>query len=332
MKRVIVTGANGFVGRAVVRKLAEKGYYIYAVVRESCTDTAELKSIKNVEIVFLNMNHYDCLKNKIPENTFTAFYHFAWEGSAGAARGSEKVQLENVRNSCRAVRSAGNMGVKRFIFASSIMEYEIIKLMGRRMSPPVSSQYCTAKIAADFMCRTIANDQGMEYVSGIISNIYGPGEKSQRLVNTSIKKLLNGERASFTPGEQLYDFIYITDAAELFALLAENGSSNGAYYIGSGKPKKLKEFLWELGEAVSSKDDIRLGDLDFQGISLSYHEFDISAAARELGYQTKIDFKEGIKMTADWIRAVSGSGKTPLTGGGGSPGNIHYAYPEGRCA
>lgn len=317
MKRVIVTGANGFLGRPVVRELAEEGYYVYAVVRENCTAASELKRIENVEVVFCNMNHYDCLRTKIPGNTFTAFYHFAWEGSAGAARGRERVQLANVQNSCRAARIAGNMGVKRFIFASSIMEYEIIKLMGQRISPPSSSQYCTAKITADFMCRTIANEQGMEYVSGIISNVYGPGEKSQRLINTSIKKLLNGERASFTPGEQMYDFIYITDAAEIFALLAENGSSNGTYYIGSGKPKKLKEFLWELGEAVSSKAEIGLGDLSFQGTSLSYDEFDINAVSRELGYQTKISFKEGIKMTADWIRVVSGSGKTPLTGGGG---------------
>lgn len=237
MKSVIVTGANGFVGRAVARELSEQGYCVYAVVREGDTQLAELKKMKHIKIVFCSMNHYERLSYEIiNEKEIAAFYHFAWEGSAGPLRGDEKIQLANVQNSCEAVRSAAKMGVKRFIFASSIMEYEIMKLMESRMRPPVTSQYCTAKITANYMCRTIANAGGIEYVSCIISNIYGPGELSPRLINTSIKKLLKGERVSFTPGEQQYDFIYITDAAKIFALLAENGSSNGRYYVGSRKP------------------------------------------------------------------------------------------------
>lgn len=82
------------------------------------------------------------------------------------------------------------------------------------------------------MARAIAGSLGIDYIRAVISNIYGAGEKSPRLINTTIRKLLNGEHCAFSAGEQLYDFIYVTDAAKMFAALGDSGKSNKTYYIG----------------------------------------------------------------------------------------------------
>lgn len=89
------------------------------------------------------------------------------------------------------------------------MEYEISKIMETDIIPGANTIYSTAKITADYMLRTKSYALGIDYIRAIISNIYGPGEDSPRLVNTSLKKMLGGEHCSFSDGTQMYDYIYI---------------------------------------------------------------------------------------------------------------------------
>ncbi|MBO6071029.1 MAG: NAD(P)-dependent oxidoreductase, partial [Succinivibrionaceae bacterium] len=197
-----------------------------------------------------------------------------------------------------------DMGCKRFVFASSIMEYEIEATMATDVTPGLNTLYCSAKVAADYMARTIAGSLGVDYIRAVISNIYGPGELSPRLVNTSIRKMLKGEYCAFSAGEQLYDFIYVTDAAKTFVAIGVKGKSNRTYYIGSHEPKPLKEFLITLRDCVDPSIEIGLGKLPFSGVSLTYKEFDIYAVKNDTGFVPRISFKEGINKTVAWIREV----------------------------
>ena len=89
------------------------------------------------------------------------------------------------------------------------MEYEIEAVMKTESTPGINTLYCSAKTAADYMAKTLAGSLGIDYIRAVISNIYGPGERSPRLINISIRKLLRGEHCAFSAGEQIYDFIYI---------------------------------------------------------------------------------------------------------------------------
>jgi nucleoside-diphosphate-sugar epimerase len=152
------------------------------------------------------------------------------------------------------------------------------------------------------MARTIAGSAGIDYIRAVISNIYGPGELSPRLINTSIRKMLNGEHCAFSAGNQLYDFIYIDDAAKTFFALGQDGRPNKTYYIGSLNPKPLKEFLLEMRDCVNPTIEIGLGELDFNGVSLSYTEFDINAVKNDTGYVPQVSFEKGIKATIAWVK------------------------------
>ena len=213
-----------------------------------------------------------------------------------------EVQLKNVQYSCDTVRTAAAIGCKRFVFASSIMEYEIEAAMETEKIPGINTLYCSAKVAANYMERTLAGSLGMNYIRAVISNIYGPGEVSPRLVNTSLRNMLSGEHCSFSPGNQLYDFIYITDAARAFMAIGEKGASNRTYYIGSLHPRPLKDFLLEMRDCVDPSLEIGLGDIPFNGISLTYDEFDIDAVRRDTGVVPEVTFREGIKQTIQWIK------------------------------
>lgn len=305
MKKAIVTGANGFVGTAVCKELADQGIEVIAIVRHPDEIISSISEIQGIRIVYSDLSDFRRLSELITDRDVDVLYHFAWVGSAGPLRGDVDVQMKNVQYTCDTVKACADMGCKRFVFASSIMEYEIEATMATDTTPGINTLYCSAKVAADYMARTIAGSLNVEYIRAVISNIYGPGELSPRLVNTSIRKMLKGEHCAFSAGEQLYDFIYITDAAKTFVSIGNAGEPNRTYYIGSQKPKPLKEFLCELRDCVNPEIEIGLGEIPFNGVSLTYKEFDINAVKNDTGFVPVVSFTEGVKNTVKWIKEVS---------------------------
>lgn len=304
MRKALVTGANGFVGSAVCNELLSLGTEVIAIVRDYDADISRIKNNHNLKIVYADISSFRELASILPDRDIDVVYHLAWVGSAGTLRGDSDVQLLNVKYSCDTVKACADLNCKRFVFASSIMEYEIEATMSTELTPGINTLYSSAKVAADYMMRAIAGSLGIDYIRAVISNIYGPGEFAPRLINTSLRKLLNGEHCSFSSGLQLYDFIYITDAAKSFVAIGEKGKSNKTYYIGSQNPRPLKEFLLEMRDCVDSNIRIGLGDISFEGISLTYKEFDINAIKNDTGFVPEISFKDGIKKTISWLRKI----------------------------
>lgn len=300
----VVTGANGFIGAALCRELSVQGKKVIAVVNES---DSHIKDISNVRIIHCDLSDYRNLPELIGKTEkVDVFYHFAWAGTSGALRGDVDVQLANVKASCEAVEACETIGCRRFVFAGSVMEYEIASYMQTEKIPARNTLYCTAKLSADYMARTVANSCGIEYIRAIISNAYGPGEYSERLINTSIRKMLKGEYCVFSAGEQLYDFIYIDDAVRAFIEIGKQGINNRTYYIGNSSPRKLKDFLYQLRDSINPDLAIGIGEIPFSGVSLSYTEFDTDSLKNDTGFVPKVDFATGIHKTVDWIRRHEG--------------------------
>ena len=304
MKKAIVTGANGFVGTAVCKELSKQGVEVIAVIRRPDKSFVNIAQLEGIHIVYSDLSNFRNLAELISDRDIDALYHFAWVGTAGSLRGDADVQMNNIKYTCDTVKACADLGCRRFVFASSIMEYEIEATMATEAKPGLNTLYCSAKVAADYMARTIAGNLGVDYIRAVISNIYGPGELSPRLVNTSLRKLLNREHCAFSAGEQMYDFIYITDAAKTFVAIGEKGINNRTYYIGSQEPRPLKEFLLTLRDCVDPGIEIGLGELPFNGVSLTYKEFDINAVKKDTGFIPEISFKDGIEKTIAWIREI----------------------------
>lgn len=305
MKKVIVTGANGFIGKNLVKNLAIKDIKVYAVVKDITSNISEIKNITNVEITYCNLESISDLSEKIADRDIDVFYHFAWAGTSGKLRGDYELQLSNVKACCDCVQAAYKMKVKKFVFAGSILEYECQKYLSQDFSKPgLGNIYNTAKISAHYMSKTLAYNLGLDFISATISNIYGIGEISERLINTTIIKLLKKEKTSFTEGNQLYDFIYIDDAVRAFMLIGEYGKPFKNYYIGNKKPRLLKEFLLTIRDCIDNNITLGLGEIPFNGISLNYTEFSTMSLYEDFNFKTNVSFEDGIKLTSEWLRKI----------------------------
>ena len=245
------------------------------------------------------------LPSLLPRAEGNLFYHFAWQGSAGSARADTALQLQNAQWTVDALRAANELGCRRFVGAGSIMERETMAAaytQGNRPGPGYI--YGGGKVIAHIMCMSVAAELGMELVWPEITNAYGVGEKSPRMVNTTIQKCIRGEAPQFTAGTQNYDFVYIDDVARAFRLIGENGKPFHEYLIGSSTARPLRDFLTEMQAAIAPELPFLFGDIPFTGTDLPLSRFDCTETERDTGFRAEITFAEGCRRTMEWWKKM----------------------------
>ncbi|MGN0699521.1 MAG: NAD-dependent epimerase/dehydratase family protein [Oscillospiraceae bacterium] len=299
MKKVLVTGANGFLGSLLVKKLIENGVEVIAADMSGCNGNIP----DGVRFVDFDMRDFPALKSKVSDTDIDAMYHMAWIGSSGPARADYALQLENAKCTCDAVKTASEMGIKRFVGAGTLAQMDCSAYIGKNGSTPNGvSCYGTAKIAAQYMSKAQANSCGIEHIWCVISNTYGIGNTTMNFVNFASKKMLAGERASFTAAEQNYDFVYITDTINGLYLCGKSGKPNCSYYIGSGKARKLKEYITTIRDAINPEIPLYLGEVPFNGVSLPLEAYSCDDISADTGYCAQVDFEDGIVRTIEWLK------------------------------
>ena len=205
MENVIVTGANGFIGKTLVNALLAKGCRVTALDVRFDDVLADDPRVTCISVLNKDV---PALAKEIPAADYHCFFHLAWAGTSGPARADYDVQLSNVKLTCDYIKLCAEVGCKRVVYASSINEMETYEyLQSDDIDPAGGYIYGTGKLAAHLMGETVAKMTGVEFIPVIITNIYGMGEKSARMIYTAIRKLIHKEHCSFTAGYQTYDFI-----------------------------------------------------------------------------------------------------------------------------
>lgn len=309
MKTAIVTGPNGFVGSALLRELTDNHIQVFAVVKDEKENVSSIKDLPGVQIVYCEMDQLDQLHTKI-QSKADVFYHLAWAGSTGPARGDYVLQLTNTRWTLDAVRAAHKLGCTRFVGAGTLAEYDVNAYTPLDGSTPNAvSCYGVAKIAAHYMSKAECCSLGIDHLWAYLSNTYGIGNYTSNFVNFASKTMITGQPANFTAGEQPYDFVYVSDIAQGLYCIGEKGIKNKAYYIGSTKSTKLKEFITRIRDEIDPSIQLNLGAVPFNGVAQPESTFDCNSLVNDTGYMPRVSFEDGIKTTVKWIREQIKEGK-----------------------
>ncbi len=303
MKRVIISGADGFVGSYTVKHFLKEGVEVLALdIAEKPNRLEENPLLKYLQCDVFDT---DSLAKIIPESYYDTFLHFAWIGSAGPQRVDYNLQMKNALDTVECMKLAKSKGINRFVVAGSIMEYEVEAAVHTQGSKPgLGYIYGMGKHIAHSLCKSVAADIGIELIWPMITNAYGVGEFSPRFVNTTLRKMINKEPLEFTSGKQNYDFVYVTDVAEAFYLITKNGKPFSEYMIGSGNAKPLREFIVEMQQSCAPDLEPHFGDVPFTGTNMPLDTFDITNTVNDCGFSPKISFAVGTKMTMDWLKTL----------------------------
>ncbi len=303
MENVIITGADGFVGSYTVKHFIENGLKVLAL--DMGATPRRLNISENLEYLQCDISNTAAMLDKIPYGVYDTFIHFAWAGSAGEARIDYNLQMQNALNTVECMKTAKKLGCSRFVCAGSIMEYEVEAAIHSQGSHPgMGYIYGMGKHIAHCMCKSVAANIGIDLLWPMITNAYGVGELSPRFVNTTLRKIIDGEPLQFTAAIQNYDFVYVSDVAQAFYKVALHGKPFCEYMIGSGDAKPLKKFILEMVDSCAPECTPLFGDIPFTGTNMPLETFNIRDINKDCGFAPEISFGQGTKMTMDWLKAL----------------------------
>lgn len=297
MKNVIVTGGNGFIGSSLIKKLVANGIKVVAV-----DITFQGERLPDSELITKIESCVDAsLVEKLPVEEYDAFYHLAWKGVNGADKANPSVQLANIQMAIDCADICKKLNVKKYLCAGTVAENATFSLPNLEKTSG-GMMYGVAKHACRLILEDYCKNIGQQFVWMQFSNIYGVGNKTGNLVSYTLGELMTGNEATFGPALQPYDFIYVDDLIEAVYRLGDNDTNKAFYYIGSGSPRQLKEYLLRIGQLAGYADKIGIGIRPDDGIKYSMDMFCNDDLVDAVGEYVSTDFDNGINKTIEWLK------------------------------
>lgn len=302
MKKVIITGPTGAVGISLINELVESGYDITAVCRRNSKRISSIPKNNKVKILECNQDELLTLVDKL-DHDYDYFYHFAWDGTYGNTRQNVTLQMSNIQSSLNAVELAKALNCKVFIGAGSQSEFgHVDGILHPFMPCNPDNGYGVAKLAAGQLSRILCQQYGIRHEWCRIISLYGPYDGNYTLIMSTILKLLKKEKLEFTKGDQVWDYIYNKDAARAFRLVAEKGKDGSIYCFGSGKSRKLKDFITIIHDRIDKDAELNFGVIDYYPNQVMHLEADIANLIEDTGFEPQYSFEEGIEETICWVK------------------------------
>ena len=300
MKTAIVTGANGFIGNMLVDKLADSGVSVIAIDLPGAF--AKYRRRKGVSLIETDLTDLSSVLNNLPSE-IEVLYHLAWSGVRADLRNDYHLQLKNLDISVNVLEVASKKKVKKIIMLGSASEYigSGEPITGHTSPCPIEA-YGAAKHAAFLICTTFAAQMGLDFIWATVTSLYGPGRDDNNILSYAIKTLLKGEKPSFTPLEQLWDFLYIEDFLTALYLIGIYGRAGKNYPVASGKARPLKEYITIVRDSINPALPLGIGEKPYKAGKAEHSIFVIDELTKDTGFYPTYHFEEGIAKVVEYFK------------------------------
>ena len=328
MKRILITGASGFIGSFIVEEALRQGMETWAAVRSS-SSRAYLND-QRINFIELDLSDEQRLTEQLKDHQFDYVVHAAGVTKCINKDDFRRVNTEGTRHLVAALRAL-RMPIERFVFLSSlsvmgaIREQQPYTEIREDDTPQPNTAYGKSKLEAEETLKARSEEQ-FPYVILRPTGVYGPREKDYFIMAKSIKG-----HSDFAVGYKPQDitFVYVKDVVQAVFLALDHGKTGRAYFLSDGKVYRSATFsnlirrelgnpwwiritapIWIL-RIVTAVGDI-IGRLSGKAIALNndkYHilrqrnwRCDIQPAIDELGYKPQYDLERGVRGTIAWYK------------------------------
>jgi nucleoside-diphosphate-sugar epimerase len=305
VKRVLLTGAGGFIGSHCLRPLVERAYEVHAVSRRPQVDGNDGVTWYAADL--LQPGVAGALVDRVQP---THLLHLAWFVIPGKLIHATE-NLDWVTASLELVRRFADAGGRRACFCGSGYEYDWAHgYCTEGLTPCVpNTVYGACKHALHEMVRTFADGRELSAVWARVFFLYGPNEHPERLVPSIIRSLLRREPARCSHGRQIRDYLHVQDVADgLVAVL--DSELTDAVNVSSAQATTIREIASTIGRLTGQPELIRLGAIPARPNDAPL-VVGSNARVAALGWQPRYDLESGLLQTIDWWRRQTSDGVRP---------------------
>lgn len=293
-RKVLVTGARGFVGRSVTRALVQRGWEVHGLVTAEPTRPGETAIWHTGDL--LAAGTAEAIVEALGPSHLV---HLAWAPNRGVYESLDNFQW--VEASLELLRAFAAGGGSRAVFVGSCAEYEWGSDEPLAEDAPLArdNAYAAAKTSLGRLFRDYCSLSGFSGAWARPFFLFGPAEPRQRLVASVVTALLAGEPAPCSHGEQIRDYLYVRDAADALAALLDS-ELQGAVNVASGEGTRLKDLVTEVARRLQGEELLQLGAIPPPEDEPPRVVAAIDRLRDELGWRPAYDLEEAIDETITW--------------------------------
>jgi nucleoside-diphosphate-sugar epimerase len=303
--RVLITGANGFVGSHLGRTLLVKGYEVIGLDQVPPGPRNDDYKQSIVWVVD-NLQKVELLTEILTYHNPGAIIHAAAFGvQVGESAWSLNFEA-NVVSSLNVVEAAAKARIPRVVHLGTSQEYGSQEgALSEDSSLVPQTPYGATKAAAFYLCRQRAKELGVHWVALRPFLSFGPGEQKDKLIPSLIIPLLKGNVPTMTGGEQIRDIVYVKDLIQGITKAIEADLPSGIVInLGSGRGYMLREIAEQILKLFPG-GKIDIGGRPYREPEVWHQIADVTFQRKILPWKPSTQLSDALRETVDWYRQNS---------------------------
>jgi len=301
--RAVVTGAGGFVGANVVRRLLAEGHEVKALVRPG-TNRWRLEGIAaELDAGEADLRDGAAVTRAIASAKPDVVFHLATRGAYSWQDDAREIIETNVLGTSNVVEACREAGVRALVNTGSSSEYGFKDhAPGEDESLEPNSVYGVAKAAATLLCSVAAQLHGVPVTTLRLYSVYGPYEEPGRFVPALVAAALDGRLPVLASPNVARDFVWVGDVVQACLRAADAPGAGTVYNVGSGRQTTLAEAVEAARRVFGLAEEPTWGRMADRSWDTEVWVADVAKIERELGWRPEVGFEEGLQRTAAWLR------------------------------
>jgi dolichol-phosphate mannosyltransferase len=308
MKRVIMTGATGFVGANLARRLLQQGHELHLLVHPGYTAWRIAAIRDSLSLHEVDLCDPEALGDIVGHIHADWVFHLAAHGAYSWQTDLRRMVQTNIVGTVNLVGACLAAGFEAFVNTGSSSEYGFKDHAPTEMEQvEPNSCYSATKCSATLLCRHAARSHGLNLHTLRLYSVYGAFEDDRRLIPTVIRHGIRGDLPPLADPDSAHDYVYVEDVCDAYLLAAGSpGQEPGSVYnVGTGAQTTLRDVVEIARRTFEIKTEPQWGSLSSYSWDANVWVADSHKIQHALGWHPRHGFEEGFRLTVEWFRTDS---------------------------